>query len=225
MIPVPPRGGIVEDDAELSRPRALEATLRMPPDARGLVLLAYANGGERFATTCRADAEALARAHVATLRLELLTRDEARADRLLGHLRFDLALLAGRLVAALDWATGDPATAQLALGCMAAGTAAAAALVAAARRGRFVRALVLRGGRPDLVRAALPAVASPTLFVVGGRDEIVADLNREALSLLRAPERGLHVVTGATHGFDEPGAQEEVLRAARGWFDRYLASA
>jgi predicted alpha/beta-hydrolase family hydrolase len=220
MIPAPPR-----EDAERRRPRALEATLRMPRDARSLVVLATSNAVERFATTCRTDAEAFARAGIATLRLELLTRDEARADRLLGHLRFDVALLSSRLVGALDWAMGDPATARLPLGCMAAGTAAAAALVAASRRARFLRALVLRGGRPDLVRTALSGVASATLLVVGGRDELVAELNRQALGHIRAYERGLHVVSGATHGFDEPGAHEEVLRAARGWFERYLADA
>jgi len=136
--------------------------------------------------------------------------------------RFDIPLLARRVVAAVDWARAAPPTSALPIGLFGASTGAAAALIAAAERPEDVRAVVSRGGRPDLAEAALDGVLAPTLFIVGGRDEVVVQLNREAYARLRS-EKHLDLVPGATHLFDEPGALDEVSRVAREWFVRYLA--
>ena len=159
-------------------------------------------------------------AGLATLLLDLLEEDEAQERRKV----LDIELLADRLGAAADWLSRDPETRGLRLGYFGASTGAAAALVAAARLPESVGAVVSRGGRPDLANDALPDVVAPTLLIVGGRDETVLELNRQALQLLRCPSE-LIVVPGATHHFPEPGALEEVARLAGRWFLRHLAAA
>jgi dienelactone hydrolase len=153
--------------------------------------------------------------------LDLLTRDEEAVDRLSAHLRFDIELLAGRLIAATDWLSEQPDTSHLPIGYFGASTGAAAALVAAADRPKAVRAIVSRGGRPDLARSSLSRVRAPTLLIVGSRDELVIELNRAAQQQLRAETR-LEIVPGATHLFEEPGALEVVARLARDWFVQHL---
>jgi alpha-beta hydrolase superfamily lysophospholipase len=152
-----------------------------------------------------------------------LTQDEEAVDRVTAQHRFDIALLARRLVAAVDWLRHSAAP-ELPLGLFGASTGAAAALVAAAERPDDVRAVVSRGGRPDLAGAALARVRAPTLLIVGSRDPQVLELNRLALQALAAPEKQLMIVAGATHLFEEPGALDEVARLAADWFSRYLGS-
>jgi dienelactone hydrolase len=156
-----------------------------------------------------------------TLLMDLLTAEEEAVDARTGHLRFDIGLLAERLGAATDWLRADPRTRRLAIGYFGASTGGGAALVAAADRPEDVAAVVSRGGRPDLAGAALPRVQAPTLLIVGGRDEPVIAMNREALARLRCEKR-MEIVPGATHLFEEPGTLEEVARLAREWFDRHL---
>jgi dienelactone hydrolase len=156
------------------------------------------------------------------LLLDLLTREEEQVDEVTRHLRFDIELLAGRMVAAVDWLHQYPATRSLPIGLFGASTGAAAALMAAMRRPSLVRAVVSRGGRPDLAPAALPRLAAPTLLIVGSRDPEVLRRNRRAASQMAVPP-AIEIVPGATHLFEEPGALERVAELAAGWFDRYLA--
>jgi dienelactone hydrolase len=138
------------------------------------------------------------------------------------HLRFDIGLLAERLVRATDWLGQNPDTMSLRVGYFGASTGGGAALVAAAERPEAVGAVVSRGGRPDLADDALPQVQAPTLLIVGGHDPVVIEMNREAMQRMRAPV-ALEIVAGATHLFEEPGALEQVARLARGWCERHLA--
>jgi dienelactone hydrolase len=154
--------------------------------------------------------------------MDLLTQREEAVDQLTAQLRFDIRLLAERLVAATDWLAQQPETRELGLGYFGASTGAAAALIAAAERADIVRAVVSRGGRPDLAGDALARVRAPTLLIVGGRDEVVIELNKAALQQLRTEKR-LEIVPGATHLFEEPGTLEQVARLARDWFLRHLA--
>jgi pimeloyl-ACP methyl ester carboxylesterase len=165
-------------------------------------------------------AQTLNEAGIGTLLMDLLTRDEELVDRATGELRFDISLLARRVVAAVDWLRAGPAG-ELPIGLFGASTGAAAALVAAAERPDEIAALVSRGGRPDLAGPALAAVRAPTLLIVGSRDNVVLELNQRALELLAA-EKQLAVVRGATHLFEEPGTLEEVARLAADWFTRQL---
>jgi dienelactone hydrolase len=200
----------------------LAGDLDIPPGAQGVVLFAHGSGSGRFSPRNRAVAETLQRAGLGTLLMDLLTVDEEREDVRTGRLRFDIELLSERVVAAVDRLTADPETNQLHLGCFGASTGAAAALIAAAEQPQAVRAVVCRGGRPDLAANHLPAVRAPTLLIVGGRDEQVIRMNQEAMALLRSECR-LEIVPGATHLFVEPGALEEVARLASEWFQRFLA--
>jgi dienelactone hydrolase len=168
-------------------------------------------------------AAALRRGGLGTLLVDLLTRDEERVDARTGHLRFDIQLLAVRLVACIDWLARGARTSDLRIGCFGASTGAAAALVAAAARPQSVGAVVSRGGRPDLAGPALGQVRAPTLLIVGSEDEEVLELNREALQRLPG-EKALVVIPGATHLFEEPGALEQVAELARRWFVRWLAA-
>jgi putative phosphoribosyl transferase len=203
-----------------------EGNLVVPEDAGGLVLFAHGSGSSRFSPRNRYVAGVLEEAGLATLLVDLLTRDEEEVDLRTRELRFDIGLLAGRLLAAAAWAAGDERTRALPLGLFGASTGAAAALVAAAHRPEAVRAVVSRGGRPDLAGPALAEVRAPTLLVVGGHDEVVLDLNRQAMrTMTRAAPVELEIVRGATHLFEEPGALERVARLARDWFARYLAGA
>src|SRR5262249_55049536 len=149
------------------------------------------------------------------------TEQEDRIDAVTAEFRFDIPLLADRLGGAIDWAQAHPQTSPLPIGLFGASTGAAAALIAAARRPRSVHAVVSRGGRPDLAEQSLDMVAAPTLLIVGGRDDVVIDLNRQALARLGGPKK-LEIVPGATHLFDEPGTLEQVARLALEWFERYL---
>lgn len=200
---------------------ALEGDLRIPEGARGVVLFAHGTGSSRHSPRNRFVAEFLRDAGLGTLLIDLLTAREEAAEAATGHLRFDIDLLAGRLVAISDWLREHPAAGPLALGYFGASTGAAAALVAAARRPASVRAVVSRGGRPDLAASALPQVRAPTLLIVGERDTTVLELNREALRALQT-EKALALVPGATHLFEEVGALQEVARLAREWFTRHL---
>lgn len=200
----------------------LEGSLTVPEQARGVVLFAHGSGSSRLSPRNRFVAQVLVEAGLATLLMDLLTAEEERLDRQTAHLRFDIGLLAARLLGATDWLRSQPPTQALGLGYFGASTGAAAALAAAAQRPEDVRAIVSRGGRPDLAREALALVRAPTLLIVGGNDAPVLEMNREAMRLMTA-ETQLHIVPGATHLFEEPGALEEVARLARDWFLRYLS--
>jgi dienelactone hydrolase len=193
---------------------AVAGTLAVPDGARGIVIFAHGSGSSRRSPRNRHVARALHEARLATLLMDLLTAREEEVDLRTGELRFDIGKLAERLVAATDWSRHEPETAQLHVGYFGASTGAAAALVAAAQRPMLARAVVSRGGRPDLAGASLAAVRAPTLLIVGGHDEMVLDLNRMALAQLHTVKR-LEVVPGATHLFEEPGALEAVAHLAR----------
>jgi dienelactone hydrolase len=186
------------------------------------VLFAHGSGSGRHSPRNRFVAQALGAAHLGTLLMDLLTVDEEAADAAAGHLRFDISLLADRLVAATDWVLADAKRRESRIGYFGASTGAGAALVAAARRPAAVAAIVSRGGRPDLARDVLAVVQAPTLLIVGERDRAVLAMNREAFDVLRV-EKHLAIVPGATHLFEEPGALDEVARLAASWFVRHLA--
>jgi putative phosphoribosyl transferase len=200
---------------------ALEGNLSLPEQARAIVLFAHGSGSSRHSLRNRYVARVLNEAKLATLLIDLLTLDEEVVDVRTARLRFDIELLAERLVGATDWLAQDPDTKELGIGYFGASTGAAAALVAAAMRSDLVGAVVSRGGRPDLAGAALMHVRAPTLLIVGGNDTQVIQLNREALAQMRC-EKQLVIVPGATHLFEERGALDEVARLARDWFHRHL---
>jgi putative phosphoribosyl transferase len=200
----------------------LNGDLNLPARARGLVVFAHGSGSSRHSTRNRAVADVLQQAELGTLLLDLLTDDEERTDAVTAELRFDIPLLAERLVGAVDWAASDAQTAALPLGVFGASTGAAAALIAAAKQPAIVRAVVSRGGRPDLAAGALEAVVAPTLLIVGGRDRVVIELNRQAFARLNGVRR-IEIVPGATHLFEEPGALQQVAQLASDWFARHLA--
>jgi putative phosphoribosyl transferase len=192
----------------------LAGDLVTPEDAIGVVVFAHGSGSSRHSPRNRFVAKTLNGARIGTLLIDLLTREEEVYDRATGELRFDVALLANRLIAAIDWLHAGPA-ASLRFGLF-------GALVAAAERPDDIAAIVSRGGRPDLAAGALPRVRAPTLLIVGSLDGLVLELNQQALEQLRA-EKQLVVVTGATHLFEEPGALDEVARLATDWFSRHFA--
>ena len=200
----------------------LEGDLTLPDEAAGVVLFAHGSGSSRLSPRNRYVAARLNEARLATLLVDLLTPNEEAVDVRSGHLRFDIGLLAERLVGATDWLTQHAETRGLRIGYFGASTGAAAALVAATVRPDVVGAIVSRGGRPDLAGPALPLVRAPTLLIVGGNDGPVIEMNRAAFAQLRG-EKELVIVPGATHLFEEPGALDEVARLARDWFVRYLA--
>jgi len=199
----------------------LEGDLTVPPRAPGVVLFAHGSGSSRHSARNRYVAKSLQARGCATLLLDLLTPDEERIDERTAQLRFDINLLADRLVGAIDWLARQPETSHLPVGLFGASTGGGAALVAAARRPANVAAVVSRGGRPDLAGTALPLVAAPTLLIVGGFDRQVIRLNRDAMAEMRA-EVVLELVPGATHLFEEPGALEAVAALAGGWFAQRL---
>ena len=202
----------------------LEGNLGIPDDARGIVLFAHGSGSGRHSPRNRYVAEALREAGLATLLIDLLTPEEEEVDLRTRHLRFDVGLLAERLAGATEWLAQEPNTQDLRVGYFGASTGAGAALVAAAERPEEVGAVVSRGGRPDLAGNALSHVRAPTLLIVGGNDEPVIGMNREAMEQIRA-KKELEIVPGASHLFEEPGALEEVSRLAAGWFTRNLSRA
>jgi dienelactone hydrolase len=199
----------------------LEGTLHVPAEATGVVLFAHGSGSSRHSPRNRSVAQELHRAALATLLTDLLTGEEEAVDARTAELRFDIGLLARRLTAGTDWLVEQDATRQLPLGLFGASTGAAAALVTAAERPQVVRAIVSRGGRPDLAEEALAQVRAPTLLIVGGDDREVLRLNEQARKQLAA-ESELQVVPGATHLFEEPGALEQVAALAGDWFERHL---
>lgn len=199
----------------------LDGDLHIPERASGLVIFAHGSGSSRFSRRNRAVAQALEQAGFATLLLDLLTPDEERVDEMTREYRFDIDLLGRRVVGAADWAKSRPDLHRLPVAFFGASTGAAAALIAAAERPHVTRAVISRGGRPDLADDALPRVKAPTLLIVGGRDEPVIQMNRDAMQRLRAPVE-LVIVPGATHLFEEPGALEEVARLATEWCGRHL---
>src|SRR5437016_7989031 len=202
-------------------PHSLAGDLAVPEGARGLVMFAHGSGSSRFSPRNRYVADTLHQNDLGTLLIDLLTPQEEAIDDVTGRLRFDIGLLADRLVALRDWARGVPALQDLQVGLFGASTGGGAALLAAAQRPDEFHAVVSRGGRPDLAGAALTRVVAPTLLIVGERDEVVIDLNQRAMAQMHAEVR-LEIVPRATHLFEEPGALEEVARLAADWFTKYL---
>jgi dienelactone hydrolase len=200
----------------------LDGNLAIPEGAAGLVVFAHGSGSSRHSPRNRFVAEHLRREGLGTLLIDLLTPDEEDVDLRTRHLRFDIDLLAGRLVATTDWLSRQDATRALRIGFFGASTGGGAALVAAAERPDRVGAVVSRGGRPDLAGSALARVEAPTLLIVGGEDDVVIDLNRQALTQLRCEAR-LEIIPGATHLFEEPGALARVAVLAGAWFSRHLS--
>jgi putative phosphoribosyl transferase len=195
------------------------------PEGRplGIVLFAHGSGSSRHSPRNRQVATRLNEAGLGTVLIDLLTQDEEQVDRTTGQHRFDIGLLARRVIAAVDWISRGPA-AETAIGLFGASTGGAAALGAAATRPGGVSAVVSRGGRPDLAGELLPRVRAPTLLIVGGADPLL-ELNRQALEQISAEEKELVVVPHATHLFEEPGALDEVAALAADWFVRHLGSA
>lgn len=197
----------------------LSGTLTLPDSPYGLVLFAHGSGSSRKSPRNQFVAGILNQAHLGTLLFDLLTLEEESEDAISGRYRFDIGFLAARLVAAIDWAkTQLP---DLKFGLFGASTGAAAALVAAAERSHDIFAVVSRGGRPDLAGPYLNHVYAPTLLLVGEKDDVVIDLNREAMAQIPGEKR-LIIVPNATHLFAEEGALEEVANHAKGWFDFFL---
>ena len=202
----------------------LPADLLLPKSALGLVVFVHGSGSGRTSPRNQYVAQALARRGVGSLLFDLLTDTEQRLDHLTQELRFDIALLGGRLVEVIDWIGQDTQLHSLPVGLFGASTGAAAALLAAAERPERIQAVVSRGGRNDLAGMALSRVRAPTLQIVGAQDPLVFSLNFQSSHVLRCEQR-LEVVAGATHLFEEPGAIEEVARLAGDWFERYLQKA
>jgi putative phosphoribosyl transferase len=199
----------------------LDGSLCVPDNAPGLVVFAHGSGSSRLSPRNMFVARTLRKAGLGTLLFDLLTADEERIDLVTAELRFDVSLLAARLINATDWLVKKPEAKGLKIGYFGSSTGAAAALIAAAERAELVGAVVSRGGRPDLAEEALPLVKAPTLLIVGGEDFQVIELNREAQEQLKA-KNDLAIVPGATHLFEEPGALEKVADLAAGWFVKYL---
>jgi dienelactone hydrolase len=202
----------------------LKADLRVPAGAKGLVIFAHGSGSSRFSSRNSQVAEFLGERGFATLLLDLLTAKEEAVDDVTAEYRFDIARLGPRVSAATDWAATRPDIRALPIGCFGASTGAAAALIAAADRPAGIAAVVSRGGRPDLAGDALARVEAPTLLIVGGYDEPVIELNREAMRQMHAHVE-LEIVPGATHLFEEPGTLDQVADLAASWFARYLRAA
>lgn len=199
----------------------LDGDLHLPAQARGLVLFVHGSGSSRHSPRNQYVAQVIRTAGIGTLLFDLLTPEEERIDLRTPYLRFDMDLLAGRLEEVTAWVADTDATRQLRIGYFGASTGGGAALIAAARLGQDIGAVVSRGGRPDLAGALLPKVLAPTLLIVGGRDDVVIQLNEAAYAQLQC-EKALRIVPGATHLFEEPGALDEVARLATEWFQQHL---
>lgn len=205
-------------------PNRLQGDLDVPRAAKGLILFAHGSGSSRHSPRNKYVAQVLAEHGFATLLIDLLTPDEEAIDDRTARLRFDIGLLADRLAAMIDWIKREPSIAHLPIGLFGASTGGGAALVAAAARPQDVRAVVSRGGRPDLAGSALPHVVAPTLLIVGGRDTTVIAMNQDAMRRMTA-DVALDIVPGATHLFEEPGTLARVAAAAAAWFDSRLRGA
>lgn len=201
----------------------LAADIALPDRAKGLVLFAHGSGSSRLSPRNRHVAEVLNRGAIGTILIDLLTEKEEAIDVQTAELRFDIELLGSRVAGITDWVAGQPGLKDLGLGYFGASTGAAAALVAAAERPDLVRAVVSRGGRPDLAGTFLKGVRAPTLLIVGGDDTVVIGLNRSAMrELPRQTEHKLEIVPGATHLFEEPGTLDRVAALAKDWFREHL---
>lgn len=200
----------------------LSGDLTLSKGAEGLVVFVHGSGSSRLSSRNRHVAAVLAEAGLATLLMDLLTPSEEMEDERAGRLRFNIPLLADRVVATLDWLGTESELAGLRVGCFGASTGAAAALIATAQRPARVHAVVSRGGRPDLAGEHLQSVRAPALLIVGGADSVVLELNESAYRELRCVKR-LAVVAGATHLFEEPGALDRVALLAREWFSQHLS--
>ncbi|MEX0848909.1 MAG: dienelactone hydrolase family protein [Candidatus Dependentiae bacterium] len=200
----------------------LKGDLAIPDDATALVIFAHGSGSSRHSVRNRSVAHYLQANGLATLLVDLLTKDEEKIDNVTQEIRFDIPLLAGRLIAIVDWAKSNDETKNLKIGFFGASTGSAAALIAAAEVSSHVHAVVSRGGRPDLAETALPYVQAPTLFIVGGNDTEVLSFNEFALDKIPAVHKELKIVLDATHLFEEPGAMEQVADLAMHWFKTYL---
>jgi pimeloyl-ACP methyl ester carboxylesterase len=201
----------------------LDADLAVPANPSGLVVFAHGSGSSRRSARNKLVAHLLQQSTFATLLMDLLTPEEELVDMETRHLRFDISMLATRLAIATDWAAAQEDLAGLPLGYFGASTGAGAALVAATERPDRVRAVVSRGGRPDLAGDALRRVTAPTLMIVGGKDEVVIDLNEQAKAQMPYAVTALTVIEGATHLFEEPGTLEQVARLAADWYRVHLA--
>jgi putative phosphoribosyl transferase len=200
---------------------SIEGNLYVPAAAKGVVLFAHGSGSSRFSPRNQYVANVLNSAGIATLLIDLLTREEEEVDVRTRQFRFDIELLTERLISAAEWLKKNLRTQKLSLGIFGSSTGAAAALIAAAKFPDEVAAVVSRGGRPDLAMTYLMEVKAPTLFIVGGRDAVVIDLNKKAMKQLSA-EKKLEIVPGATHLFEEPGKLEKVAKLATAWFLGHL---
>ena len=201
--------------------KSIYGNLEIPPKAKGLVIFAHGSGSSRFSTRNKYVAGILNKNNLGTLLFDLLTAEEEKIDNYTAEYRFNIELLAKRLIDVTDWLIKEPSLKSLKLGYFGASTGAAAALAAAAKRPDIIYAVVSRGGRPDLAIESLPGVKAPTLLIVGGEDFDVIELNRTAYENIPAKKK-LEIIPGATHLFEEPGALEEVSRLSAEWFTRYL---
>lgn len=210
----------------LSTGLRLEGTFSLPRDANGLVVFIHGSGSSRHSPRNQYVARILHEASLATLLFDLLTASEEEVDLRTRHLRFDIDLLARRTSGALEWLDSQPYARRLRRGLFGSSTGAAAALIAAAELPDKVDAVVSRGGRPDLAGLSLPAVQAPTLLIVGENDDVVIDLNEQALAQMPPrSEKKLTIVPGASHLFEEPGTLDYAARLARDWFQRHLSKA
>ncbi|HAU1297161.1 TPA: alpha/beta hydrolase [Legionella pneumophila] len=199
----------------------LNGLLYIPENAQGIVLFVHGSGSSRFSVRNQFVAQSLNQACLATLLFDLLTPDEENIDNYTREYRFNIPLLASRLVEATHWCLNELQSFRLPIGYFGASTGGGAALVAAAQVPDKIKAIVSRGGRPDLARTYLSSVSAPTLLIVGEYDEVVIELNRQSLAKLNC-NKLLKIVPGATHLFEEPGALKEVARLAKNWFRQYL---
>jgi len=199
----------------------IEGSLVIPLGAKGVVLFAHGSGSGRFSPRNQYVAKVLNKAGIATFLIDLLTKQEEEEDLQTGWFRFDINLLAQRLIGATEWLRKNPRTKNLAFGYFGASTGAAAAMISAAKLPEYVKAVVSRGGRPDLAWDYIPNVKVPTLFIVGGNDTVVIDLNKKAMQNFSAQKK-LEIVPGASHLFEETGKLEEVAKLAASWFSKYL---
>ena len=199
----------------------LNGDLTIPKNAEGIVVFAHGSGSSRHSPRNKYVAQVLQKSGLATLLLDLLTEEEEKVDDYTAHIRFDIELLAKRLSGATNWITKNPDTKNLNIGYFGASTGAAAALVASVDCSDIIKAIVSRGGRPDLAGSALLHVKAPTLLIVGGNDSPVIEMNEEALNMLKI-EKKIIIIPGATHLFEEPGTLEEVARLAADWFVNHL---
>lgn len=218
-----PQGPAISSNVSISADEVdLYGELDVPAGASGIVLFAHGSGSSRHSTRNQYVARVLRKAGIGTLLFDLLTQDEEEEDVVTGALRFDIKLLAKRLLGATLWLENQPEARGLKIGYFGASTGGGAALLAAAALGDRIAAVVSRGGRPDLAGDALPNVKCPTLLIVGGLDDFVIQLNEQALVKLRC-EKELRIVPGATHLFAEHGKLEEVANISAEWFREHMS--